>query len=133
MPQVVEIKDLLGIPYKQHGRDRQGFDCYGLVIFLYKRIGIEIPDFWYKTVGNNAFDEVGDDVQSFIKGYWQEVNKPEYSNVILFFDSCGRTVHIAFYLGRDMFIHCDIRGVEVKRLKGFRYAARRFYKWLPQK
>lgn len=133
MAQIVDIKDLLGISYKQHGRDKQGFDCYGLIIFLYKRIGREVPDFWYKTVGNKAFDEVKNEIPNFIKSYWQEVNYPEYSDVIMFFDSYGRSTHIGFYLGKDMFIHCDVRGVEVKKLTGFRYTSRRFFRWLPQK
>jgi cell wall-associated NlpC family hydrolase len=129
----VNIKDLLGIPYKQHGRDKTGFDCYGLVIFLYKRMGRNLPDYLYSKLGNNAFNEIGKSPLELTNGYGVEVDKPNYSDVIMFFDSKNRAVHIAFYLKNDMFIHCDVRGVEVCKLKGFRYSNWRFYRWLPQK
>lgn len=35
--------DLLGKPYKHGGRGVGGYDCYGLVIEIYKRLGLEVP------------------------------------------------------------------------------------------
>jgi len=40
---------MMTIPYKSHGRDERGVDCYGLVKLLYKQEqGIDIVDFDYK-------------------------------------------------------------------------------------
>jgi|LSQA01.1.fsa_nt_gi hypothetical protein len=42
-----EVKDLIGIPYKKHGRDESGLDCFGLIIIIAARRGTPIPDVWY--------------------------------------------------------------------------------------
>lgn len=130
---MVEIKDLLGISYKQHGRDKQGFDCYGLVIFLYKRLGRVLPDFWYEKMSNPAFEEVGEKSVNSVVEMFEETDFPEYSDLIMFFDKKGRSLHIGMYLSKGMFIHCDVKGVQVSKLNGFYFKNRRFYKWLQQK
>ena len=38
------VKECLGVPYVHGGRDLIGFDCLGLVWYLYNRLGINIPD-----------------------------------------------------------------------------------------
>lgn len=44
---MVEINDLLGIPYKDHGRDASGMDCYGLAIEVQRRYGYKLHDVVY--------------------------------------------------------------------------------------
>jgi cell wall-associated NlpC family hydrolase len=41
------LDDLIGIPYKDHGRDESGMDCYGLILEIARRRGIHLRDFWY--------------------------------------------------------------------------------------
>jgi len=42
-----DINDYLGVPYVAGGRDRSGWDCYGLVKALYKDfLDVDLPD-WY--------------------------------------------------------------------------------------
>jgi len=38
--------DLLNIPYKEHGRDKNGYDCYGLVIECCARTGTPLVDLY---------------------------------------------------------------------------------------
>jgi hypothetical protein len=42
------FSDLVGLPYKPHGRDESGLDCFGLILLIADRNGTPIPDVWYK-------------------------------------------------------------------------------------
>jgi cell wall-associated NlpC family hydrolase len=44
----VDISDLVGLPYKVHGRDESGLDCFGLIMLIAYRNGTPIKDVWYK-------------------------------------------------------------------------------------
>jgi hypothetical protein len=44
----VRYDDLLGIPYKPHGRGEDGLDCFGLILVISRRLGKPIPDVWYE-------------------------------------------------------------------------------------
>jgi cell wall-associated NlpC family hydrolase len=40
--------DLIGVPYKAHGRGEDGLDCFGLILVIAKRLGKSMPDVWYE-------------------------------------------------------------------------------------
>ena len=43
---MIRYDDLIGVPFKNHGRDvKTGLDCYGLVMEVYRRFGIRLPEF----------------------------------------------------------------------------------------
>ena len=44
----IELNDLIGIPYKDHGRDASGYDCYGLAIEVSRRYGYKLNDVIYE-------------------------------------------------------------------------------------
>jgi hypothetical protein len=53
MPAVaIEHADLLRVPFLKHGRTRQGMDCLGVVLALYNRAGLYLPD--AHAVGKDA-------------------------------------------------------------------------------
>jgi cell wall-associated NlpC family hydrolase len=43
----INLNDLIGIPYKDHGRDASGYDCYGLAIEVARRYGYKLNDVIY--------------------------------------------------------------------------------------
>jgi len=44
----MDVSDLVGIPYKPHGRDENGIDCFGLIRLIALRLGKPITDVPYK-------------------------------------------------------------------------------------
>lgn len=110
---MINYKDLLGIPYKLHGRDRTGYDCYGLAIEVLRRMGFNLTDLRFLC----------GEVKRM-----KETNKGDYSDIILFFDKNGHTVHIGVLLNEESFIHCDMYGVRVSGIKEFG-SNWRLFKW----
>jgi cell wall-associated NlpC family hydrolase len=41
---MIDLSDLIGKPYSRGGRGPNAFDCWGLIMEVAKRAGIELPD-----------------------------------------------------------------------------------------
>lgn len=53
----ININDLIGVPYKDHGRSLDGMDCYGLAIEVMRRYGYELRDVIYEDHALELADE----------------------------------------------------------------------------
>lgn len=130
---MVRFDDLIGVPYKLHGRTKAGFDCYGLVIEVCKRLGHKLSD---RDVVQEGFNETTWSMDIFdkykgriaIHDGLEKTNIAEYGDILVFFDKQGRTVHIGVKLNKDDFIHCDCNGVHISKLSTYprKWSA---YKW----
>jgi cell wall-associated NlpC family hydrolase len=99
-PRVVEIaKRYLGTPYHWAGASPSGFDCSGFVMYVYSRIGIELPHSSWMLWG------VGKPVR----------RKDLRQGDIVFFSGLG---HVGIYVGDGRFIHSPRTGdvVRIQRL-----------------
>lgn len=126
---MINIDDLLGIPFKIHGRDKNGLDCYGLAIEVSKRFGHKLVDMFYDYNSANNLQDLNDNTYNITHSSGLEkTEQPNMSDVLLFFDSKNRTTHIGIYLSDDNFIHCDGDGVHISKLSSYfrRWSA---YKW----
>jgi cell wall-associated NlpC family hydrolase len=99
-PPVVEIaRRYLGTPYRWAGASPAGFDCSGFVMYVYSRIGIQLPHSSWMLWG------VGKPV----------ARKDLRPGDILFFNGLG---HVGIYVGHGRFIHSPYTGdvVRVQRV-----------------
>lgn len=96
---VAEATQFLGLPYVWGGTTVSGFDCSGLVQYVYKKAAnVELPRVtWQQELVGT---EVGLD----------ELKTGD----LLFFGTRGATHHVAMYLGDGLFIHAPEPGDVVK-------------------
>jgi len=108
--------ECVGWPYREHGRDAHGVDCYGLFMYIAQRLGHVVCDFEYdgdwSKCGGNYFVEHYHEYGKRIK------QKDLVPGDVIFMAIDGDIAnHIGYYLGEGKFIHCIKRtGVVQSRL-----------------
>jgi len=104
----MDVSDLVGLPYKIHGRDESGLDCFGLIWLIAKRNGTPIKDPVYKGFDpslSKLADFVGLKKCEFKVGCVLEIEKE-------------RRLHLGYAIDRDRMIHCSINeGVIVEDMR----------------
>jgi len=95
----------LGVPYVWGGASPAGFDCSGLVMYVFSQVGVSLP--------HNAAAQYG---------YGSPVSSGDLQpGDLVFFDGLG---HVGIYIGGGQFIHAPHTGdvVKISSLSGW-YAA----------
>jgi len=98
------INYLIGIPYRNKGRDLLGADCWGLLrLFYLNEIGILLPT--YDDLYVDAFDKISTSaaIQDFAND-WVKVDIPQYGDGIKL-RLMGHPCHVGVYLGNAEFLH----------------------------
>ena len=92
----------LGVPYVWGGASPAGFDCSGLVMYVYAQLGVSLPHYtvaqWNATIPISTSElQPGD---------------------LVFFDGLG---HVGIYIGNGQFIHAPHTGtvVQIGTLSGY--------------
>jgi peptidoglycan DL-endopeptidase CwlO len=95
----------LGTPYVWGGASPGGFDCSGLVMYVYSQVGVSLPHSSYAQYGYGMPVSMGD----------------LQPGDLVFFDGLG---HVGIYVGGGQFIHAPHTGdvVKISSLTGW-YAA----------
>lgn len=98
------IKDLIGIPYRNKGRDLLGADCWGLLCLFYaNEFNVVLPS--YDSVYVDSFDRIS--TTKAIKEFsndWTKVDVPKYGDGIKL-RLMGHPCHVGVYIGNNEFIH----------------------------
>ena len=91
-------RQYLGVPYVWGGTTPNGFDCSGLVQYVYKQLGINISRTTYTQVNDG-----------------RAVTKDELkAGDLIFFANSGGVHHVGIYIGNGQFIHAPQTGDVVK-------------------
>ena len=104
---MVNVSHLVGKKFISGGRDVQkGFDCWGLVMAVFKEHGIQLPDFTVDAFAFTAIDALaGEAVESRI---WEKVHNPldwDEPLVVLMRMHPNLVTHVGAYIGNNKLIH----------------------------
>lgn len=129
MNKTVNLDDLIGVPYKEGGTDKNGFYCYGYAAEVCRRFGKELPDI------DGAKDPDRDFMLCLNKGLQKtelkQIDRPvREGDIILFKNPAGMLNHVGIYLGDGLFTHCDSHGVHIEKLCRKEHFIGRCYTWL---
>jgi len=98
----------LGVPYVWGGASPSGFDCSGLVMYVYAQVGISLP---HNTVAQWSYPRAVSVPRSELQ-----------PGDLVFFAGLG---HVGIYVGNGQFIHAPHTGdvVRIDSLGGSWYAS----------
>ena len=125
------VRDLIGVPYKVHGRSiEEGFDCYGLMIEIFARAGIKIPDAFYEetTITENMKNyhilrNLVEEGMSLVP-----VEVPQKMSIVCIAMTGKEVSHVGVYIGEGMIIHSlQGYGVCVEPLAKYQYKVKGYY------
>ena len=114
---MIKVDDLIGVPFVGKGRDKHGFDCYGLAKEVFRRYGCEIPEYYAEWDNNDACTEFAH--KSMNGGLWRRLEEPKEPCLmaIRFGVKRGIVNHSGVYIGNGMFIHTRERtGVCIEKI-----------------
>lgn len=104
---MVDIVKFVGIPFKDGGRSiKTGFDCWGLVMAMYKDFGITLPDFDISALNYERIDKLAKRVVDDVA--WRVVASPGNSDiplVILMKIHPVFITHAGVYIGHNRVVH----------------------------
>lgn len=115
MPQ---FDDLIGVPYLDGGRDpKKGLDCWGLVIEVFRRYGVPLPDYVVPALDSERINSIIEEERPLWKRHrWPRVPSP--SVVVIRFNTVDFCNHTGVYLGDGRFLHTRQKiGVNVDRVE----------------
>lgn len=92
--------DLVGLPFKSRGRGPDEYDCFGLVMQIYRRRGIVIPDLYY---GDNAEEHA----KLLVQGAQSWRPCPVGAGAVCLWRSWSSTApdHVGVMINQDQYIH----------------------------
>ncbi|MCS6971648.1 MAG: C40 family peptidase [Turneriella sp.] len=94
---VQRAQQMLSVPYKFGGTTPTGFDCAGLVFFLYREQGFNIPH------GVSA-----------LRPHLRLTKTPRKGDVVFFLNDNGVVGHVGIYVDSEKFIHAPRTGFRVR-------------------
>lgn len=105
----IEINDLIGTPYRDHGRDiKTGLDCYGLAIEVARRYGYKLKDVIYENHNIELSDKYAPTLNI------EPLDAPREGALIEM--EYGDDLHIGVCLNAREFIHMTRNGCRINQI-----------------
>jgi cell wall-associated NlpC family hydrolase len=130
---------LIGLPWKAGGRGPHEFDCWGLLVHVYReQFGVLLPD--YPIDPGNRIEVIGAVEVALFRGDAQLLAKPEHGCGVLMGVNSQKTHHVGIWLDVDggKILHADkprVRFMSIGEIRSVGYRHISFYRYhtWPQK
>lgn len=94
----LSFSDLVGKRFCYGGRGPDLYDCWGLVMEIHRRLGVELPDYKNPTDVKGVVQLMSQEIY-----LWKECEQKPGATMYM---RVGRDPHhVGFYLGKNRFIH----------------------------
>ena len=128
----IDVTDLIGKPFAYGGRGPDAYDCYGLVMEVMRRYGVELPD--YGLPGPEHTPAAIDAAATTARPDWVEIPSPIPGCLVaIAYPYPGLISHVGVVIDADRFIHARAAtgGVTIDRLSSpaWRKRIRGYYKY----
>ena len=118
--------EYIGLPFREHGRDRNGVDCWGLVVLTAtERFGIRLPTY----VADYASTHDADDIGRLVRGQmdlWREVSRGhERPGDVVLMRLLNQPMHVGMVVARGWMLHIE-QGIDacLERYDGAKWRRR---------
>lgn len=119
----------IGLPFKLHGRDRSGLDCWGLVrLVMAEQFGKALPSYSSKYERETQEVVLGDLITQEAELFWQPVpSGQEAVGDVIVLRMRGRPMHVGIVIGDRHMLHIE-RGIDscIEKYNGIRWMHRIF-------
>jgi len=100
------MRSLIGIPFLDRGRDRNGCDCWGLALLAMRHFGKDVPDFDVSCFDTLSIHAIYDGERA--RWAWQKVSIPEQGDLaVMCLDPRFPEMvqHVGVYIGAGRVLH----------------------------
>jgi len=113
----MDLRSYITVPFKEKGRSKNGWDCWGVAYVMYKEfLNINLPLYLDDYVSTSEKDVLGILIEGQLEAMWQEVEKPAPFDIVNI-RLQGRPMHIGVYIGSGRFIHAlEKNGTVIERI-----------------
>lgn len=95
----------MGLPFRDHGRGRDGADCWGGVRLVLRELrGIVLPDYGTGYPDTDSGDAISVAIRDGLVRDFQRVQKPAPFDLVIF-ALCGKPWHVGLVVDRTRFLH----------------------------
>lgn len=102
---MTSLADFVGLPFRDHGRDRNGADCWGGVRLVLRELrGIVLPDYGSGYHGTMDCDGIGVAIREGLVRDFVPVARPQAFDLVIF-KLAGKPWHVGLVVAPGRFLH----------------------------
>lgn len=116
----------IGLPFLDHGRDRSGLDCWGLVrLVMAEQFGIAMPSYINEYQRTTQVDKISSLIERESAGWKIILSGDESCGDVVVLRVRGKPMHVGMVLGDQQMLHIEL-GINsaIERYAGVRWADR---------